>query len=64
MEVGRVGVFMHLRPLRILLVTEQTNKQTVKVWQPLRAARSNSPNTPFDGIKTSGKYCRCAASVN
>ena len=28
------------------------NKQTFKVWQPPRAARSNRPNTPSDGAKT------------
>jgi hypothetical protein len=32
----------------------QTNKQrnTFKVWQPRRAARSERPNTPSDGTKT------------
>jgi hypothetical protein len=31
-----------------------SNTQTVKVWQPRRAARSKRPNTPSDGTKTNG----------
>ena len=32
----------------------QTNKQTFKVRQPQRAARSKRPNTPSDGSKNNG----------
>ena len=32
----------------------QANKQTFKVWQPQRAARSKRPNTPSDGSKHNG----------
>ena len=33
---------------------KQTNKQTFKVRQPQRAARSKRPNTPSDGSKHNG----------
>ena len=33
---------------------KQTNKQTFKVRQPQRAARSKRPNTPSDGSKNNG----------
>ena len=40
--------------LRIHINNKQTNKQTFKVWQPQRAARSKRPNTPSDGSKNNG----------
>ena len=35
-------------------LTNKTNKQTFKVRQPQRAARSKRPNTPSDGSKNNG----------
>jgi hypothetical protein len=40
------------------------NKETFKVWQPRRAARSKQPNTlPADGTKTEGAETHPEAEV-
>ena len=62
----RLAVSFHLQPCFALGLLKlewsslavkayiQQQQQSLKVWQPQRAARSKQPNTPSDGSKRNG----------